>query len=514
MGLATLLCRAQIGVDAPPVTIEVYLSGGLPRFNVVGLAETAVRESKDRVFGAIRNSNFNFPQERITANLGPADMKKTGGRFDLPIALGILGASRQVPQRIFSRWEFYGELALNGDLRPVPGVLPAAIKAADSKRAIVVPRENATEAILARGEVYAASSLLEVTGMIREADNAVPLVCPDETPQAPCNLDLADVRGQQFAKRALEVAAAGRHNLLFIGPPGTGKSMLAQRLPQLLPPMSNGEAMQTAAVNSVLGLPVKLDTWLRRPFRAPHHTATAAAIVGGGSDPRPGEISRAHNGVLFLDELPEFNRHVLEVLREPLESGRVTISRASGQADFPARFQLVAAMNPCPCGYHGDTHGDCRCSAEVVQRYRDKISGPLLDRIDIHVEVSRPAAAMLHPDAPRGESGTLVAARILKARRVQHLRSGMTNAELTGGALDRAFGDDDACFDLLQQATEKLSLSARAYQRVQRVARTIADLDGALRVGRPHVAEAIALRRLDRGRGQDLKVSLSGGGYH
>ncbi len=500
VGLAILHCRAQIGVEAPPVTIEVFLSGGLPKFNVVGLAETAVRESKDRVFGAIKNSNFNFPQERITANLGPADMKKTGGRFDLPIALGILGASRQIPRRIFSRWEFYGELALNGDLRPVPGVLPAAIKAADSRRAIVVPRENAKEAILAKGEVFAAGSLLEVTGLIREAESAVPMLCPADIPQRSVMLDLSDVRGQQFAKRALEVAAAGRHNLLFIGPPGTGKSMLAQRLPQLLPAMSNGEAMETAAVNSVLGIPIRLDNWLCRPFRAPHHTATAAAVVGGGSDPRPGEISRAHNGVLFLDELPEFNRHVLEVLREPLENGRITISRANGQADFPASFQLVAAMNPCPCGYHGDTQGDCRCSAEVVQRYRSKISGPLLDRIDIHIEVNRPAVELLRPDAPRGEAGELVATRIRKARRVQHLRNGMTNAELRGAALDHAFGSDEKCFDLLRRATEQLSLSARSYQRVQRVARTIADIDEALCVQPAHVAEAIAMRHLDRGR--------------
>jgi len=497
VGLAILNSRAQIGVQAPPVTIEVFLSGGLPRFNVVGLAETAVRESKDRVFGAIKNSGFDFPQNRITANLGPADMKKTGGRFDLPIALGILAASRQIPGDHFNQFEFYGELALNGDLRPVPGILPAAIKAVTANRSIIVPEPNGTEGILANGKVFVAKSLLEATALLRDIDHANP-VCSVKTEPLPAyGPDLADVRGQQCAKRALEVAAAGGHNILFVGPPGTGKSMLAQRLPRLLPPMENREAIETAAVNSVLGRPIELDTWRYRPFRAPHHTASAVALVGGGSDPRPGEISRAHNGVLFLDELAEFNRHVLEVLREPIESGQITISRACGQADFPARFQLIAAMNPCPCGYHGDLQGDCRCSADVVERYRGKISGPLLDRIDIHVQVNRPPVESLRPDAPRGEPSACVAKRISAARRIQLARNGKTNAALSSAELNAVFQSGRETFHLLEAAMDKLSLSARAYQRVQRVGRTIADLAGVESIATMHIAEALRMRQLD-----------------
>jgi magnesium chelatase family protein len=498
MGLAILRSRAQIGVEAPPVTIEVFLSGGLPKFNIVGLAETAVRESKDRVFGAIKNSGFDFPQERITANLGPADMKKTGGRFDLPIALGILAASRQLPVRFLAGFEFYGELALNGDLRPVPGILPAAIKAAQLDRPIVVPRANGMEGSLAEGRVHVAGSLLEVTELLRNGGEPLPAARVDATPGTSAAGDLSDVRGQARARRALEVAAAGGHNLLFIGPPGTGKSMLAQRLPGLLPPLASPEALETAAVNSVLGLPLVLEHFHRRPFRAPHHTASAAALIGGGQEPRPGEVSRAHNGVLFLDELAEFNRHVLEVLREPLESGRITISRALGQADFPAKFQLVTAMNPCPCGYSGDRRGDCRCSVEAVRRYRGKISGPLLDRIDIHVEVARPAPELLRPDAPASESSAAVAARVAVARNRQLERCGRINAELTGDLLDRYLDAEPECFRLLERATATLAFSARAYQRVQRVGRTIADLAGETRVLPEHVAEALALRHLDR----------------
>ena len=498
MNPAILHSRAQLGVEAPPVVIEVFLSGGLPTFHVVGLAESALRESKDRVRSAILSSKFDFPQERITVNLGPADMRKTGGRFDLSIALGILAATGAVPGNLFTTHEFFGELSLSGELRPVPGMLPAAIKAAQAGRAILVPKENGTEASLASGEVYVATSLLDVTAQLR-GDRAAVRVDPVR-PEAcdPSGPDLVDVKGQNLAKRALEIAASGGHNILFTGPPGTGKSMLAQRLPGILPPLEDDEAIETAAIDSILGRPLDLGRWRQRPFRAPHHTASAAALVGGGSDPRPGEISRAHNGVLFLDELPEFSRHVLEVLREPLESGQITISRAGRQADFPARFQLVAAMNPCPCGYLGDTGGECRCSGESVRRYRGKISGPLLDRIDIQMQVNRPPLSVLRGDAPTGESSAVVAQRVQDARQIQLARSGVCNAELNGKTLKQAFTADQQCWSLLDKATEQFALSARAYQRVQRVARTVADLAGEETVTARHMGEALGLRHLDR----------------
>jgi magnesium chelatase family protein len=498
VSLAILKSRAQLGVTAPPVTIEVFLGGGLPTFSVVGLPEAAVRESKDRVRSAISSCNLGFPESRITVSLGPADMRKTGGRFDLPIALGILGAKGAVPTSRFECFEFYGELSLNGDIRSVPGVLPAAIKAADAGHPIVVPKDNGAEASLIPGEVYVANSLLEVTAFLKgvgELESAEP---PSEPLCLKQVADLADVKGQRLAKRALEVAAAGRHNILFSGPPGTGKSMLAQRLPGILPPMNDVEAIETAAVDSVLGRSFDLARWRQRPFRSPHHTASAVALVGGGSDPRPGEISRAHNGVLFLDELPEFSRHVLEVLREPMESGWITISRAGRQADYPARFQLVAAMNPCPCGYLGDPAGDCRCSAERVQNYRGKISGPLLDRIDIHMPVQRPPMESLRPGAPAEEASAEVSKRVTDARTIQFDRSGECNAELGGDDLKNAFRADDESWALLDKAAEKLAMSARAYQRVQRVARTIADLAADENVRKHHTAEALALRQFDR----------------
>lgn len=499
MSVAILRSRAQIGVDAPQVTIEVFLSGGLPTFSVVGLAETAVRESKDRVRGAIISSGFRFPQERITVNLGPADMRKTGGRFDLPIALGILAASRLVAKDQFDTFEFYGELALNGEIRCVPGILPAAIKAQNIDRNIMVPRENGEEASLAHHNVHVAGSLLEVTAHLN-GSKVQETVVPKPVSAIPARgPDLADVKGQNHAKRGLEIAAAGGHNILFIGPPGTGKSMLAQRLPGLMPRMSHDEAIESAAIESVLARPVETLNWRRRPFRAPHHTASAAALVGGGSDPRPGEISRAHHGVLFLDELAEFNRHVLEVLREPMESGQITISRAGRQADFPARFQLVAAMNPCPCGYLGDPRGDCRCSADYVRRYRAKISGPLLDRIDLQIEVVRPSARLLRPDAPAEEASSVVARRVKAARLIQLQRSGVCNAELGGAALKESFTAENACWDLMEQAMESLAMSARAYQRVQRVARTIADLGDSDIITTAHIGEALSLRQFDRG---------------
>ncbi len=498
MSVAILHSRAQIGTAAPRVSIEVFLSGGLPVFHLVGMPATAVRESKDRVRGALLNSGFNFPQQRITVSLGPADMPKTGGRFDLAIAIGILVASRQLTGRAIDGIEFYGELGMNGDLRRVPGVLPAALKAAGGGRDLIVPADNGAEAALVSDAVHAARSLLEVTAHLAGSVPLEPL--PRNVPAAAraSAADLADVHGQARAKRALEVAAAGGHNLLLTGPPGTGKSMLAARLPGILPPMSEQEAIETAAIESVLGIAPVPEHWRVRPFRAPHHTASAAAMIGGGPGPRPGEASRAHNGVLFLDELPEFSRHVLEVLREPLEAGRITISRANRQDDFPAAFQLVAAMNPCPCGYLGDSAGDCSCSADRVANYRQRISGPLMDRIDLRVEVGRPPRDLLRSGEPNVETSAVVQQRVDDARGRQLRRDGCCNARLDAAALKRSSELSADGWRILDAAAERFRLSVRAYQRVLRVARTIADLAGVERIGTAHLAEALALRGLNR----------------
>ncbi|MFN0318355.1 MAG: YifB family Mg chelatase-like AAA ATPase [Burkholderiales bacterium] len=494
MSLAVLYSRALAGMDAPLVTVEAHLSNGLPSFTIVGLPETAVKEAKDRVRAAIQNAKFEFPARRITVNLAPADLPKEGGRFDLPIALGILAASGHIPRDKLQQFEFAGELALTGELRPISGALATTYYAHRSGRAFILPTVSAREgALVEQAQVLGAQSLLQVCAHLMgraELERAqAPLeAAPNSYP------DFADVKGQAQAKRALEIAAAGGHSILMSGPPGTGKSMLAERLPGILPPMTQDEALTSAAIQSLGGNGFKSENWKRRPYRAPHHTASGVALVGGGSHPRPGEISMAMNGVLFLDELPEFDRKVLEVLREPLESGRITVSRAARQADFPARFQLVAAMNPCPCGYLGHYSGRCHCTADQVSRYRRKISGPLLDRIDLHIEV--PA---LPPDdlsaKPTGEPSEVIRQRVIAARDRQLARQGLPNAQLAPKQVEEFATAEQAAMDLLKQAIMRLNLSARGYHRILKVARTIADLAGIQQVATSHMAEAIQYRR-------------------
>ena len=497
MSFARALSRAQLGLEAPLVQVEAHLGPGLPNFTIVGLPAPVVRESRERVRAAMLSSGYTFPPGRITVNLAPVELSKQGGRFDLPIALALLSASGQLPATPQPTYECYGELGLAGELKPVGGLFLAALRARTAQHALIVPLENSDEVRLSgHAAAYGAADLRAAAARLTCADARGALVPGvPATHGAPAG-SLSDVMGHWYAKRALTVAAAGGHSLLMVGPPGSGKSMLAARLPELLPPLSADEALEVASIASMAGHRLDAHRWTQRPFRAPHHTASAHAIVGGGPLIRPGEISLAHHGVLFLDELPEFDRRVLESLREPLETGAITIARAAAQLELPAQFQLLAAMNPCPCGYFGDPVQPCHCTAARITRYRQRISGPLLDRIDIRIDVPRITSAELTASKPPGEpSAEDAAAQAQRARCWRVQRSGCLSARLSAVQLQRCCALPGTAQKLLQRSAERLSLSGRGVHRLLALGRTIADLEGSETIEPPHLAEAVQLRR-------------------
>jgi magnesium chelatase family protein len=498
MNLAITYSRASIGINAPIVTVETHISNGLPALNIVGLPETVVKESKDRVRSAIITSHFEFPMKRITVNLAPADLPKQGGRYDLPIALGILAASNQIPSDEFGDYEFAGELALSGQLRAISSILPLALATKTAGRNLIFPIQNVPEAELIENiQLFPANHLLDVCRHFLKKTRLSPHTTKTMPVRKFCYQDLKEVKGQHHAKRALEIAAAGQHSLLLIGPPGVGKTLLSNCLPGILPPLDEEEASELAAIQSVAGIKPQAENWRKRPFRSPHHSSSSFALIGGGNPPKPGEISLAHHGVLFLDEFPEFKRQALEALREPLEAGSISISRATIQVKYPAKFQLIAAMNPCPCGQYSPQQTDCTCLPDQVRRYQSRISGPLLDRIDLQTELQTLPTSLLTSENINTESSSEVALRVFHARNKQLKRSQKPNAYLTPRELLATchLGKQESTF--LENFITKKKLSARVYHRALKVARTIADLDQSCKVNLDHLKEAFSYRMFE-----------------
>ncbi len=498
MNLAFTKTRSTVGILAHSVSVEVHLSNGMPSFTMVGLAETAVKESKDRVRSAIINSQFEFPCKRITVNLGPADLPKTGSGFDLPIAIGILAASGQIPGMQLSHHEFIGELALSGELRGVSAIIPTVLAAHKEEHILVIPQANASEASLAgHSGILTASCLREVCAYLHNENSLSPL---PERPESQLNseeIDWSDIKGQPHAKKAMEIAASGGHSILLSGAPGSGKTMLAKRFGTLLPELSETQALECAAINSIRGKSPDFSRWKTPPFRAPHHTASQMSLVGGGNPPKPGEISLAHHGVLFLDELPEFNRMVLETLREPLESGNICISRAAAQIEFPAQFQLIAAMNPCPCGQWGNTQANCICTPDRINRYLAKLSAPFLDRIDMHITVhALPQEELVKPNSNPPNQSHSIREKVIRTREIQFTRQNCINAHLSAKACETHCGFSEVELKYLNEAMTRLKLSARAYHRLLKVARTIADMERHSVVMVNHIQQALSFRQM------------------